>query len=118
MQGRLCKQTWLAVMKVGPISRPRGSARLVRLTLTAISRRPQFDTPFANRRRPTCARTKLARLPKVLGNFNRCDLQISPPGDLVPKAMQFSMMIAAQWHSKLIATLGTGLRLVASDAPR
>ena len=54
----------------------------------------------------------LALLPKSLGNLQRIDVQVLPPGHLIAGLMQLPMMAAAERNSELVADFeadGSGL---------
>jgi hypothetical protein len=40
-----------------------------------------------------------------LGDFERSDLEIGPPRNLMAEAVQFAMMLTTKWHGELIAHL-------------
>ena len=42
-------------------------------------------------------------LPKILGDFQRVDVEILPPRNLITSLMQLSVMAAAERHGELIA---------------
>src|SRR5664280_85947 len=60
-----------------------------------------------------CRRRFWVRLfPKSLGDLQRFDIQVVPPGHLVTCLMQLLMVITAERHGELIADLETqGARL-------
>jgi len=51
--------------------------------------------------------------PKPLGDLQRLDVEILPPGDFIAGLMQLPMMTTAEWDSELVTdfeTQGSGLR--------
>src|ERR1035441_5591845 len=55
----------------------------------------------------------MALFPKPLGDLNRVDIQVVPPGHFVASLVQLTMMAAAERNGELIADFqaqGSGLR--------
>ena len=54
----------------------------------------------------------MAFLPKPLGNLQRINMQVRPPGSFITRLMQLPMVAAAERHGEFIAdfaTQGSGL---------